>query len=191
MTIFHSRAHCTLYHTERMVVSRVIAVLFFSHGTLSFDGSKSFDGLKYSFAFLGLLPTSSSLSLKTSAMGLGFDSTVIPAHHTWLAYLHEAQRYLPDSRYRLALLVFINVPVMVVILNVLRQLVRLKTSSRIHNADVVPHRSFPETRHCPPRSSILYPSLDLQQAMGMTQLHSSIPAAKRCVWLCANKHKTP
>jgi sterol 14-demethylase len=64
-------------------------------------------------------------------MGLGFDSTVIPVHHTWLAYLHEAQRYLPDSGSRLALLVFINIPVIAVVLNVLRQLVRLKTSSPI------------------------------------------------------------
>lgn len=64
-------------------------------------------------------------------MGLGFDSTVFPAHHTWLAYLQEAQRYLPDSRSRLALLVFINIPVIAVILNVLRQLVRLKVSSLI------------------------------------------------------------
>lgn len=56
-------------------------------------------------------------------MGLGFDSTVIPDHHTWLAYLHEAQRYLPDSGSRLALLVFINIPVIAIVLNVLRQLV--------------------------------------------------------------------
>ncbi len=54
----------------------------------------------------------------------------------------------------------------------------------------VSHRSFLETRHYPPRSSILYPSLDLQQAMGTTQLHSSSPAAKRCVWLRPGKHKT-
>ena len=96
----------------------------------------SFDGSKYSFAFLSSLTTSSSPSRKTSAMGLGFDSIVIPAHHTWLAYLHEAPRYLPDSGFRLALLVFINIPIIVVVLNVLRQLVRLKISSPILDADV-------------------------------------------------------
>lgn len=64
-------------------------------------------------------------------MGLDFDSTVITAHHTWLAYLHQAQRYLPDSRSRLALLVFINIPVIVVVLNVLRQLVRIKAPSPV------------------------------------------------------------
>lgn len=55
-------------------------------------------------------------------MGFGFDSTVT-------AYLHEAQRYLPDSGSRLAILVFINIPVIAVVLNVLRQLVRIKPSS--------------------------------------------------------------
>jgi len=64
-------------------------------------------------------------------MGLGFDSTVIATHHTWLTYLHEAQRYLPDSKPRLALLVLINIPVIAVLLNVLRQLVRLKKPPRI------------------------------------------------------------
>jgi hypothetical protein len=122
-------------------------------------------------------------------MGLGFDSTVLSAHHTWLAYLHEAQRYLPESRTRLALLVFINIPVIAVVLNVLRQLVRLEPP-RLYFAADVPHRSSPETGRYPPRSSILYPSLGLQQAMETTQLHSSSPAARRCVWFCANKHKT-
>lgn len=121
-------------------------------------------------------------------MGLGFDSMVISTHHTWLAYLHEAQRFLPESRTRLALLVFINIPVIAVVLNILRQLVRFKTSPPILTADV-PRRYSPETRHYPLRSSIFYPSLDLQQAMGTTQLHSSTHAAKRCVWLRANKHK--
>jgi len=104
-------------------------------------------------------------------MGLGFDSTVIPA-------LHEAQKYLPDSGSRLALLVFINIPVIAVALNVLRQLVRPEPP-RLYFAADVPHSSFPETRRYPPRSSILYPSLDLQQAMAMTQLRSSSHAAKR------------
>jgi sterol 14-demethylase len=59
-------------------------------------------------------------------MGSCFDSTVIATHHTWLTYLHEAQRYIPDSKTRLALLVLVNIPVIVVVLNVLRQSVRLK-----------------------------------------------------------------
>ncbi len=53
-------------------------------------------------------------------LGLGLDS----AHHTWLAHLYEAQRYLPESGSFLALLVFINIPVIAVVLNVLHQLVR-------------------------------------------------------------------
>jgi sterol 14-demethylase len=53
-------------------------------------------------------------------MGLGLDSS---------AYLLEAQRYLPDSAFRLALLAFINIPVIAVVLNVLRQLVRSRASS--------------------------------------------------------------
>jgi hypothetical protein len=76
-----------------------------------------------------MLTTSSSPSLKTSAVMLDFDSTVVSTHHTLLAYLHEARRYLPDSGARLALLVFINIPVLAVVLNALRQLVRLKTAS--------------------------------------------------------------
>ncbi|KAH9994776.1 cytochrome P450 [Russula vinacea] len=39
-----------------------------------------------------------------------------------LAYLLEAQRYLPDSASRLALLAFVNIPVIAIVLNVLRQL---------------------------------------------------------------------
>ena len=64
-------------------------------------------------------------------MGLGFDSTVFSTHHTWFAYLLEAQRYLPDSTFRLALLAFINIPVIVIILNVLRQLVYHRASTLI------------------------------------------------------------
>ena len=59
-------------------------------------------------------------------MGLGLDSTT---HHSLSAYLLEAQRYLPDSASRLALLAFVNIPVIAIVLNVLRQLVRPRTSS--------------------------------------------------------------
>jgi ABC-type dipeptide/oligopeptide/nickel transport system permease subunit len=62
-------------------------------------------------------------------MGLGFDSTVAPSQHAWFAYLLEAQRYLPDSAFHLALLAFINIPIIVIALNVLRQLVRPITPS--------------------------------------------------------------
>lgn len=57
---------------------------------------------------------------------MGLDSTVIPAVHTWSL---EAQRYLTDSPSRIALLVFINIPVIVIVLNVLRQLVRSRAPS--------------------------------------------------------------
>jgi len=62
-------------------------------------------------------------------MGLGFNSTIIPIHNTWSGYLIEAQRYLPDSTWRVALFAFINIPVIAIVLNVLRQLVRPRTSS--------------------------------------------------------------
>jgi len=60
----------------------------------------------------------------TSAMGLGLNSTVILNY-----YLSEAQTFLPTSPSRVALLAFINIPIIVVFLNVLRQLVSSKSSS--------------------------------------------------------------
>ncbi|KAH9960902.1 cytochrome P450 [Russula dissimulans] len=47
-------------------------------------------------------------------MALAFNSTIIPA---------EAQRYLPHSTWHVALFAFINIPLIAVVLNVLRQLV--------------------------------------------------------------------
>ncbi|KAF8273285.1 cytochrome P450 [Lactarius quietus] len=56
-------------------------------------------------------------------MGFSFNSTGLPAHDAWSGYLAEAQRYLPDSTPRLALLAFINIPIIAIVLNVLRQLI--------------------------------------------------------------------
>jgi sterol 14-demethylase len=65
----------------------------------------------------------------TSAMGLGLNSTVILNYDTWSNYLSEAHTFLPTSPSRLALLAFINIPIVAVFLNVLRQLVSSKSSS--------------------------------------------------------------
>ncbi|KAH9031787.1 cytochrome P450 [Lactarius pseudohatsudake] len=56
-------------------------------------------------------------------MGFSFNSTVLPAHDAWSGYLADAHKFLPDSTLRLALLAFINIPIIVIVLNVLRQLV--------------------------------------------------------------------
>ena len=65
----------------------------------------------------------------TSTMGLGLNSTVILNYDTWSNYLSEAQTFLPNSVSRIALLAFINIPIIAVFLNVLRQLVSPKSSS--------------------------------------------------------------
>ncbi|KAH9987308.1 cytochrome P450 [Russula compacta] len=62
-------------------------------------------------------------------LGFGFNSTVIPTHDTWSGYLVDAQRFLPNSASRVALLAFINIPVIAIVLNVLRQLVLPKDPS--------------------------------------------------------------
>jgi len=65
----------------------------------------------------------------TSAMGLGLNSTAILNYDTWSNYLSEAQTFLPHSVSRVALLALINIPIIVVFLNVLRQLVSSKSST--------------------------------------------------------------
>jgi hypothetical protein len=67
--------------------------------------------------------------IMTSAMGLGLNSTVILNYDNWSNYLSDAQTFLPNSPSRVALLALINVPIIVVFLNVLRQLVSSKSSS--------------------------------------------------------------
>ena len=62
----------------------------------------------------------------TTAMGLGLNSTVILNYDTWSNYLSDAQTFLPNSPSRVALLALINIPLIVVFLNVLRQLVSSK-----------------------------------------------------------------
>jgi hypothetical protein len=65
----------------------------------------------------------------TSLMGLGLNSTAILNYDTWSNYLSEAQTFLPTSPSRVALLAFINIPIIAVFLNVLRQLVGSESSS--------------------------------------------------------------
>lgn len=67
----------------------------------------------------------------TSAMGLGLNSTAILNlnYDTWSNYLSEAQTFFPTSPSRAALLAFINIPIIAVFLNVLRQLVGSMSSS--------------------------------------------------------------
>ena len=77
-----------------------------------------------------------SFSVTVSTMGFSFNSTVLPAHDAWSGYLAEAHKYLPDSTPRIALLALINIPIIVIVLNVLRQLVRL----RVHFLGVFPSR---------------------------------------------------
>ncbi|KAI0267751.1 cytochrome P450 [Gloeopeniophorella convolvens] len=56
-------------------------------------------------------------------MGLSFNSTMLPTADAWSGYLAEAQNLLPTSVSRVALLAFINIPVIAIVLNVLRQLI--------------------------------------------------------------------
>lgn len=72
-------------------------------------------------------------------MGLGLNSTLLLAHGDWSGYLTEAHKYLPDSTPRLALLAFINIPIIAIVLNVLRQLVRFRGPS-LRCILLTPHR---------------------------------------------------
>jgi hypothetical protein len=111
-------------------------------------------------------------------MGLSLNSTVILTHDTWSGYLSEAQKLLPSSASRLALLAFINIPLVAVLLNVLRQLVSFALL-RLHFATDLLHRSFPKTRRYHRKSSTSYPLLDPRPATGTTLSRFSSPAAKR------------
>ena len=49
----------------------------------------------------------------------------VPAQDTWTGFIAEAQKYLPQTYSRLALLALINLPIIAIVLNVLRQTVRV------------------------------------------------------------------
>jgi sterol 14-demethylase len=52
----------------------------------------------------------------------------LPFSDAWSDYLAQAQAYFPVSNLRLALVLLINTPVIVILLNVLQQLVSFRIS---------------------------------------------------------------
>ncbi len=119
-----------------------------------------------------------SFSVTASTMGFGFNSTVLPAHDAWSGYLAEVHQYLPDSTPRVVLLAFINIPVIAIVLNVLRQLVRLR-GSLLRCIPVMPRRSCLKTRCYPRKSSTSYRLWVPHQATGMILLRSLSLVGKR------------
>jgi hypothetical protein len=111
-------------------------------------------------------------------MGFGFNSTVLPAHGDWSGYLAEAHKYLPDSTPRLALLAFINIPIIVIVLNVLRQLVRLR-GPFLRCIPLTSPRFCLKTGYYLRKSSTSFRLLVLHLRMGMIPLHSLSLAGKR------------
>ena len=111
-------------------------------------------------------------------MGFGFNSTVLSAHDAWSGYLSEANKYLPNSTSRFALLAFINIPVIAIVLNVLRQLVRRK-GPLIRCISIMSRRSCLNTRRYLRKSSTSYRFWVPHQATGMTPSRSLSLAGKR------------
>ena len=62
-------------------------------------------------------------------MGLNLNDVVILTDDTWFSYPFDNQKFLPNSTSRVALLAFINIPIIAILLNVLRQLVSSKAPS--------------------------------------------------------------
>jgi hypothetical protein len=87
-------------------------------------------------------------------MSFSLNSTVIL---TASEYLTEAQKYLSGSASRVAFLAFINIPLIVIALNVLRQLVHCIVTHLLLAADMR-FSCCPETRRYPPKSFTSYPS---------------------------------
>jgi hypothetical protein len=113
-------------------------------------------------------------------MEFGINSTLITAaDDSWSGYF-------PDSPSRIALLAFINVPLIAIAFNVLRQLVRRIVTLPMFFANIL-RSSFPETPRCHQKFSTSYPFLARRQATVMIPLPFSTPAAKRCD--CA--HRAP
>lgn len=120
----------------------------------------------------------SQRSLTASTMGFGFNSTVLPAHGDWSGYLAEAHKYLPDSTLRIALLAFINIPIIAIVLNVLRQLVRLR-GPFLRCILLTSHRFCLKTGCYLRKSSTSFRFWVLHQGMGTTPLHSLSLVGKR------------
>jgi sterol 14-demethylase len=55
---------------------------------------------------------------------MAFNASSFAAPEAWSGFVEEAQKYLPQTTSRIALLAFVNIPLIAIILNVLRQLVR-------------------------------------------------------------------
>lgn len=114
--------------------------------------------------------------------------TAVPPIDGWAGYVAEAQKYLPPPS-RLALLCLINVPILAVVLNVLRQLVSLALGRGICRGRVKAYstiyvcRSCPATSRCLPKFSTGF--LLLVQHRSMAMIHSSFSsnAGRRFVQL--------
>lgn len=70
----------------------------------------------------------SALTLRSTAME--FNATAVPSSDAWSGYLAEAQKHLSS---RMIILALINIPVMAVVLNVLKQLVRMISLVHVHS----------------------------------------------------------
>ena len=127
---------------------------------------------------LSLFFLTTLFSVTASTMGLSFNSTVLPAHDAWSGYLAEAHKYLPDSRIRIALLAFINIPIIVIVLNVLRQLVRLR-GLFLRCIPLMSRRFCLKTGYYLRKSSTSYRFWDLQDTTGMIPLRSWRVVEKR------------
>ncbi|KAI0043835.1 cytochrome P450 [Auriscalpium vulgare] len=56
-------------------------------------------------------------------MAFNASSIPFPSSDAWSGFVAEAQKFLPQSNSRLALLAFVNIPVFAIVINVLRQLI--------------------------------------------------------------------
>ena len=125
--------------------------------------------IRFSLHTLSLLST----LFYSVKMEFGINSTLIPsADDPWSGYF-------PDSPSRVALLAFINIPLIAIALNVLRQLVHRIVTLPMFFADIL-RSSCLKTPHCHQKFSTSYPFLARRQATATIPLPFWIPAAKRC-----------
>jgi sterol 14-demethylase len=62
-------------------------------------------------------------------MGLNLNDVIVLTDDTWFSYPFDNQKFFLNSTSRVALLAFINIPIIAILLNVLRQLVSSKAHS--------------------------------------------------------------
>ena len=110
---------------------------------------------------------------------MSFNGT-IASTEMWSSVWDEAQKHLPSSTPRLALLAFINIPIIAIVLNVLRQLA--STPSFFRAIVLTRQRRFClVTSRYHQRSSILFLSLAQLQRTAMTRWHFSLSVGERFV----------